>query len=277
MNETTQKQSDKELEIQRKLQETNEELKALLEAEKQHTAIIGSLSSIFFAMYYIDLEANSFQEVISLDSMHHVYGKKGDARQSLRKMSEMLASEEYRAVMDTFTDFDTIDFRLGKKKIIIQEYVDKMGDWIRCSLISVERDKDGKNRKVLCGLRQITAEKETLERQDSLILALSTSYENVYTIEGDTGEAICYRMGQEMSDRYGQKFAIGNYEYNIGLYIEQDVLEEDRHLFDEIRSVSGVNQLLADRRNYYFNYRVFRNGHMQYFQCQIVKPRRERN
>ena len=108
---------------------------------------------------------------------------------------------------------------MSMKKIIIQEYVDKMGDWIRCSLISVERDKDGKNRKVLCGLRQITAEKETLERQDSLILALSTSYENVYTIDGDTGEAICYRMGQEMSDRYGQKFAIGNYEYNIGLYI----------------------------------------------------------
>ena len=262
---------------QKKLQETNEELKALLEAEKQHTAIIGSLSSIFFAMYYIDLKTNSFQEIISLDNMHHVYGEKGDARLSLQRMSEFLASESYRSIMRMFMDFDTIDRRLGEKKIIIQEYVDQMGGWTRCSFISVERGEDGRNRKVICGLRQITAEKEALETQDNLILALSMSYENVYAVNTDTYEAICYRMGRTMSDRYGQKFAIGNYEQNISLYIEQDVFEEDRHLFDEIRLVSGVNKILADKQTYYFNYRVFRNDQIQYFQCQLVKPNYERN
>ena len=80
-----------------------------------------------------------------------------------------------------------------------------------------------------------------------------------------------------MSERYGQKFAAGNYEKNICDYIENDVLEEDRHLFAKLRFVSGVNELLADRKTYYFNYRVLRNNRMQYFQCQIVKPNRERN
>ena len=55
------------------------------------------------------------------------------------------------------------------------------------------------------------------------------------------------------------------------------MLEEDRHLFAKLRFVSGVNELLADRKTYYFNYRVLRNNRMQYFQCQIVKPNRERN
>ena len=92
----------------RKLQEANDELGALLEDEKKHTAIIGSLSSVFFALFYIDLEENSFQEIISLDSIHHVYSEKGDARIFLKMLVDDLVAEEYRSVMRMFTDFDTI-------------------------------------------------------------------------------------------------------------------------------------------------------------------------
>lgn len=90
----------------------------------------------------------------------------------------------------------------------------------------------------------------------------------------DTAEAVYYRMGQTMNDRYGQKFDIGNYEKNISTYIENDVLAEDRYLFDRVRTVSGVNTLLSDKKTFYFNYRVFRNDLVQYFQCQLVKPSR---
>lgn len=117
----------------------------------------------------------------------------------------------------------------------------------------------------------------TMESQDNLIQALAIPYENIYAVNADTGEAICYRMGQTMSDRYGHKFAAGNYEQNIRLYIENDVYEEDRSLFDKICCISGVNALLADRKTCYFNYRVFRDDRIQYFQCQLVKPNPERN
>ena len=141
----------------------------------------------------------------------------------------------------------------------------------------VEKKENGKNRAVLCTLRWITAEKEELASQDSLIQALAIPYENIYAVNADTCEAVCYRMGQTMNDRYGRKFAAGNYERNISNYIEHDVLKEDRHLFDVVRTISGVNTLLADKKAYYFNYRVFRNAIVQYFQCQLVKPNPERN
>ena len=261
----------------KKLQEANDELATLLEDEKKHTAIIGSLSSVFFALFYIDLEENSFQEIISLDSSHHVYSEKGDARISLKMLVDDLVVAEYRSIMRIFMDFDTIDARLGNKQIIIQEYIALTGGWVRCSIISVEKDENGKNTKIICGFRQITAEKEALESQDNLIQALAIPYENIYAVNGDTGEAVCYRMGQAMSDRYGKRFAAGSYERNICSYIDNDVLEEDRKLFDEVCSVAGVNKLLSDTKTWYFNYRVFRNGQLQYFQCQLVKPNRERN
>ena len=87
-------------------------------------------------------------------------------------------------------------------------------------------------------------EKEIMESQDNLIQALAIPYENIYAVNADTCEAVCYRMGQTMSDRYGHKFVAGNYEYNIKTYIDNDVMKEDRHLFDRVCTVSGVDGIL---------------------------------
>ena len=267
----------RELEAQQRLQETNEELTALLAAEKLHTSVIGSLSNVFFALYYINLGENTFQEIISQDKLHHTLGEKGDARRALLHMTDELVNDAYQPVMRSFTDLDTLDGRLGDRSIIIQEYADRSGGWTRCAFFPVERDADGKNRTVLCTLRSVTREKEEMASQDNLIAALAIPYENIYAVNADTCEIICYRMGQTMTDRYGQRFAAGNYERNIRTYIDNDVLAEDRSLFDSVRTVAGVNRLLADRKTYSFHYRVFRDARMQYFQCQLVKPNRKRN
>ena len=201
----------------------------------------------------------------------------GDARSALNRLADVLAADEHRAILRVFMDYDTMDARLGDKPIVIQEYAAKTGGWTRCSLIPVERSETGKNNRILLGLRQITAEKAALESQDNLIQALAISYENIYAVNADDNEAICYRMGKTINDRYGQKFAGGNYERNIATYIENDVLAEDRHLFDLVRTTDSVNLLLANKKTYYFNYRVMRNHAVRYFQCQLVKPNPERN
>lgn len=267
----------RELNAKRALEETNRELSALLEVEKQHTSIIGSLSSIFFALYYIDLEQNSFQEIISLDSMHHVFGTKGDATFALKSIVDALAADGHKTIMYGFTEVDTIDARLGEQPIIVQEFMARNGGWTRCSLIPVEKNSQGVNVKVICGFRNITVEKEVMETQDNLVQALAIPYVDIYAVDANTCQATCYRMGQAISDRYGEKFVVGNYERNIAMYIENDVYEEDRHLFDQVRYVSGVNELLAEKKTYYFNYRVFRDEKIHYFQCQLVKPRQDRN
>lgn len=261
---------------QKKLHDANENLTTLLAEEKQYTVIIGALSNVYFGLFYIDLEKNTFQELFSRDKIHHTLGEKGNAREALEHMTRELAADAYQQVMLQFTDFDTIDKRLGEQSIMVQEYAARSGGWVQCAFIPVERDKNGTNHTVMCTLRQITAEKE-VESQGNLIQALAIPYANIYTVHADTREAICYRMGQTMNDRYGQQFAIGDYEENIQLYIANDVLEEDRYLFDRVRTVDGVNELLADSKAYYFNYRVSREGRIAYYQCQLVKPDPKKN
>ena len=126
-------------------------------------------------------------------------------------MTNELVADEYQSIMRGFTEFDTIGQRLGDKPIIIQEYIARTGGWTRCAIFPVERDENGKNRPVLCTLRRVTAEKEEVASQDNLIQALAIPYENIYAVNADTCEAVCYRMGQTINNRYGQKFAAGNY------------------------------------------------------------------
>lgn len=266
----------KELEAQRRVQEANQELTALLESERQHTAIIGSLSSIFYALYYVDLVKNTVQEIISLDSDHHVYRDGGDARLFLKRMTELLTAPEYLPSMALFTDFDTMGARLGDSTIITREFMARTGGWTRCSIIPVERSDSGLNRTVIVGMRRITAEREKRETQDNLILALSMAYDNVYSINLNTDEMVCYRMGSAMRDRYGKRFASGSYTRNIEAYIHNEVYSGDRYLFDRIAGTEQVDSLMKNRQSYSFNYRVWRDDRLQYFQCQIVRPSQNR-
>ena len=96
---------------QKKLHEANENLTTLLAEEKQYTAIIGALSNVYFGLFYIDLEKNTFQELFSLDKIHHTLGEKGNAREALKHMINELVRDVYLPSMLEFTDFDTIDKR----------------------------------------------------------------------------------------------------------------------------------------------------------------------
>ena len=238
----------------------------------KRASIIGAISKIFSEMYYINLKDNTIQKIASDDLMQTEQDVNKDARSVLRKLADTQVVGAFRPIVRNFMDFDTLNMRLGDKGIITQEYVDNKGEWIRCSIMPSERDEKGNNLSVVCVCRPITAEKKELVSQDNLIQALAIPYENIYTVNADTGEAVCYRMGQTMQERYGHKFAVGYYEENMRSYIDNDVFEEDRGLFDSLRLLQSVKELLSDKKTYYFNYRVFRNNEIRYYQCQLVKP-----
>lgn len=267
----------KELNTTKKLQETNTELSELLEAEKKHTAIIYSLSSVFFSLYYINVEENTFQGIFSRDGLTKTLGEKDNASLFMKSAVDTWVNDEFKDEMRIFTDIATVDERLGDKRIISTEYEDITGKWVRCSIISAEKNEFGRNVGLICGFRDITAERERRETLSNLIQALALSYQNVYAVNMDTNEAVCYRMNSTIKSRYGQEFAVGDYELNIKMYVENDVYADDRRLFDKISTIAGVRKLLEGKTTHSFGYRVFRDGKISYFECQVVKPNDKRN
>ena len=80
-----------------------------------------------------------------------------------------------------------------------------------------------------------------------------------------------------MKSRYGNRFAIGDYDSSIRLYNENDVLPDDRYLFDRICTIESVRKLFSEKPTHSFSYRVCRNETIQYFECQLVKPDSKRS
>ena len=243
---------------------------------KHHIAITEALSGMYDEMYYIELEKNFIKSISSQDSPQEE--RKGtDAKKRIKKFIESKVEASCQSIMRIFMDFDSIGTRLKGKSSISQEFINTKNEWIQCSFVPIERLESGEPSSILCIMRQITGDKEKFTMQDSIIRTLVVPYENVYVVDSHSGTTVCYSMGEAMLERYGEEFFTGNYEKKIGYYIENDVLEEDRKLFDEIRLLKDVEKLLAERNNYCLNYRVFRNNEIKYYQCYLARLNKECN
>ena len=255
----------------------NQENQQIGQIQPHQTAIKDALGNIFSAMYFIDMQKKTIQMIVSPDLGKGEYGQEEDLREAMKNLLEMWVSEEYRPIIRVFVDVDTMDARLGSRLSISQEYIDQTGNWIRCTLIPVKRDENGRNLQILCAIQEINDDKAQLNIQANLIDALVSAYENVYVLNMDTGRIVSYRLGSAMTERYGDSFVAGDYEENIKLYRKNDVLEQDRSQFDKMMRVETIRNMMADKSTYSFTYRVFRNQEIRYYQCQLVRPSRVRN
>ena len=119
--------------------------------------------------------------------------------------------------------------------------------------------------------------KEGIQFLDNLSKALAIPYDNIFVVNMDTGQSVCYCMGQVLRERYGDSFGNGNYEDIMSTFVSNGVLEEDKHLFDQVRKLDGVKEILTDKQTYTINFRTHPKGNPHYIQCQFMKPDSDNN
>lgn len=112
---------------------------------------------------------------------------------------------------------------------------------------------------------------------DNLSKALAIPYDNIFVVNMDTGQSVCYRMGQVLRERYGDSFGNGYYEDIMSAFVNSGVLEEDKHLFDQVRILAGVKEILADKITYTIDFRTHPKENPHYIQCQFMKPDSDNN
>ncbi|MDO4489196.1 MAG: ATP-binding protein [Eubacteriales bacterium] len=248
------------------------EYASILSKERHNFEILGSLAGIFSALYYVDLVENTMQKIISRGAFEYRYEEKEPASEALKRFDTYFVAPEHRAITRTFTDLSTICERIPGWDDICQDYMSPEGKWSRCHFIPIRRDEEGRLTAMLMAIRSITSEVKAIESQDNIIEALAIPYANIYGVDGETGDAVSYRMGQTRYDMYGRKFHAGPFEAAMQDYIDNDVIPADRGLFKNVRTIEGVNGVLSEKKTYSVTYRVERDGREKYFRCQFVKP-----
>lgn len=110
----------------------------------------------------------------------------------------------------------------------------------------------------------------------SIISALCRSYHNVYVVNLKTGRIFIYQLTERMRVNYGEKFESGSYEENFRLYENNEVLAEDRPLFEKVDTLDKIRAILKAHGEYSFVYRVqseATGGKIHFYQCYFLLPR----
>lgn len=115
-------------------------------------------------------------------------------------------------------------------------------------------------------------EKENERRQTELVQALSIDYEFVCFFDADTGRGIPLR--DEESGGYLFTTVPGeemNYQDSMERYIQEFVYEEDQEMLRQASSLETMKKELTEKKQYYVNYRIFRDQTITYFQMKAVR------
>ncbi len=122
-----------------------------------------------------------------------------------------------------------------------------------------------------CTAKKLEEEKNE-RHQMELIQALSIDYRMVCYFDLSTGMG----MPLQMDDRIGSVLkGIFSGEISLdecmGRYIQEHVYGDDRKMLEQAFSQDRLKEELAEKKIYYVNYRIIKNGEMEYYQLKAVR------
>lgn len=115
-------------------------------------------------------------------------------------------------------------------------------------------------------------EKKKERRQMELVHALSIDYNLVCSFDLDTGLGAPIQNNSESEYMFDSAFkGEVSLEDSMESYIQRFVYEEDKEMLRQASSCDRLKKELAEKNQYYVNYRTFINQEMKYFQMKVVR------
>lgn len=123
---------------------------------------------------------------------------------------------------------------------------------------------------LLDSTEQKLQEKEKERRQTELVQALSIDYSIVWSFNLDTGLGITLRYDNTIDDTFGLNKEL-LFNESMERYIQSCVYEDDRDMLRRIFNLDRLKYELTEKQLYYSNYRVLKNGEIQYYEMKAVR------
>lgn len=149
------------------------------------TTNLKSLSEVYLAIYKINLNKDSFEEISckSEDLNAVIENVKAGASFTLKKAAEELSDSKSTEDLLNFVDLDTIDGRMRYVTSITTEFLTAQGTWCRGRFIEAKRESSGKLRSLMFVVESIDEEKKTRDN----LLQLSETDEMTGLYNRSTG------------------------------------------------------------------------------------------
>lgn len=155
------------------------ELEQALEKERTSNEVLQAISKIYYAIYQINLEEDTYEELVNDttgNTMDDTAGgaagnatddagnrrkapKSGRASEKMKEVCKTYVVPEYQERIGAFFDLQTLAERLDKDETLAEEYLTPDGNWHTARFIANRRDGEGRITHVLYVTRLISDEK----------------------------------------------------------------------------------------------------------------------
>lgn len=115
--------------------------------------------------------------------------------------------------------------------------------------------------------------REHLQRLE-VIEGLSANYESILYADLDINKVIPYRLSSRTEYQFNKKYEVRDYQWYTADYVKTWVCPEDRELVLKATDPAYIRKKLSGIQTYYINFRVLKDGEVQYLQLRIVDVRR---
>ena len=162
--------------LRRKEAKQRRELRESLASEREKTAVIKGLSTIYYSIFHIMLDNDYMDIVNSSRNIQELLSVTSNAATALQLYINEFVSDKYKARISRFCDLSTLRDRMRDEVLISTEFQDSDNRWSRCSFIVLKKDAFLFTQEVLFVLEYIDEQKiKELEQQAALEEALKNA------------------------------------------------------------------------------------------------------
>ena len=104
-----------------------------------------------------------------------------------------------------------------------------------------------------------------------IAMGLSQDYVIVYLVDYNSGSFVNFRMSDERKAIFEEYLIGDDFEKALRAYVDAVVYEPDKEIVLHMTNYSCVRKKLLNQPFYSVNYRIFREGKLQYFQIRIAR------
>ena len=228
-----------------------------------------------------EITGNSFKGMIYHRDLDHV-------EQSIK---EQIAQSQY--------DLDYVEYRIVRKDGSIR-WVEDYGHFIHSDAIgdifyvflgdATEKKKRHLQEKVALINEKEQILKSLIEEYDKerkiinqehlrrleVIEGLSVNYDSILYADLDTDRVFPYRLSSRTKRQFNKKYQALGFHWYLSNYVNTWVHPEDRERILKVTAPDYIRKKLSNSKTYYTNYRVIKNGKIQYLQLRIVNVGNEK-
>lgn len=232
-------------------------LQQALNNAKREYEIVQSLSEIYYVIYIIDLKTFKFEEIKSPRIVADVVDKYTDARKCLAVLPEIMFEAENLSEIKAFYDPETWADRLSKTDFCSFEARGRVNGWVKNSLISAERDSEGRPVKVIFALQNINKEKEQSLKNYAIISGLSVEYSTLWLIDEKDRKIRLERSNHNATLDIHSSESLArwmDYDYAMSSYINNFVHESDKERISRLTEFDMLIKSIPETNVYTINF-----------------------